>query len=412
MRAGERHVGDAPAGGVHMRVGAGCRRAPCHNPIPPPLTPCPIPHTYCASMQAGKVDSPVAEAQRTAVAERRVVSLELNSTRKDGRSFPSLLSLVPVLGGDGGSVLHLVGLQADLEERRRRGEAADEAFVARWQEQVRHHLAAFALVDVSGGGGGAAAAAAGGGGAGAAGGPGGGRAGTAGSSSGPAPATTAVCGVSPGFTALTGYSQADVLGWNLLCLCGPDSSERDMRRLITSQWSHTPSLTKLLCYKRDGTPFWALVLSCPITPAAPQPPQQLGRGLVGGSSGRAAQAYGGLAGRAGGLGLGGLLGGLGSALGNQGGGAGAGGEGGGAGSSAVKYCLCCVVDITAQRLRRIVGGKYVLGKVIGQGAFGLVRIGKNVSTGEGGLGRWRVGGSGGRRAHGLQRDGGSWGHSL
>ena len=38
------------------------------------------------------------------------------------------------------------------------------------------------------------------------------------------------------------------------------------------------------------------------------------------------------------------------------------------------------MDITATRLKRI--GKYMLGKVLGQGASGMVRMGRNTSTGK------------------------------
>ena len=126
-----------------------------------------------------------------------------------------------------------------------------------------------------------------------------------------------VCSTSAAFTALTGYEAADVVGWSLLALCGPDSGEREMRKLTSCQRGHKACAVKLLCYKRDGTPFWGYVFSFPLSAPLKQAP---------------------------------------------------------------RHALCLVVDITAARLKRV--GKYVLGKVIGQGAFGLVRIGKNLQTGE------------------------------
>ncbi len=75
-------------------------------------------------------------ALRSALAERRFGCAELTNYRKDGRPFQLLLGLVPVLDGDGGSLLQWVGCQCDLDERRHRGEPADEAFAAKWQEQV------------------------------------------------------------------------------------------------------------------------------------------------------------------------------------------------------------------------------------------------------------------------------------
>ncbi len=217
---------------------------------------------------------------------------------------------------------------------------------------------------------------------------------------------------SPGLCALTGYRQADVVGWPLLCLCGPDTSERDMRRLVTAQRAHAPAAVRLLCYRRDGTPFWALVVNCPLTSKAQQappqqqqaPPQQgatrsapggpgtasparghaastsMSRGTrsVGSGSQSSAQPHG-AQGQGQGQG----------AHGAQGQGQGQGAQGGQGQGVARRYCLCVVVDVTASRLKRV--GKYVLGKVIGAGAFGLVRVGKSTVTG----GRRGQGGRGG-----------------
>nr|BCL66134.1 AMP-activated protein kinase [Volvox africanus] len=375
----------------------------------------------CKFLQAGKVDPATQESLHSAITERRFMTVEVTNYRKDGRPFGNLLSLLPVFSADSASLLHFVGVQCDLDERRRRGETVDDTFIAKWEEQLRSCLSAFAVVDVSGGGSSSASVN----------GPqtqphpGKPPSGTdvsGNSSAGAAPnssqSTAAVCAVSPGFTALTGYSQSDVVGWNMLCLCGPETAEKDMRKLITSQWTHTPVAVKMLCYKRDGTPFWALVLSCPMSssvhangapggaPAGSQasgpggPTQAAGLTSRAAStkptSGRPNQPVQGV--RPGGLGLGlglfgamapggGAVGGLLSAL--------ATGSAHGAttaaavvpgngspGSLVVKYCLCCIIDITGQRLKKLAGGKYVLGKVIGAGAFGLVRIGKNIATEE------------------------------
>lgn len=252
-------------------------------------------HPRCS--QAGKADPTTVAALRAGLDERRFVSAEVTNTRKDGRSFQNLLSIVPVLDSSN-SLLHFFGVLCDLDDKRKRAGAAavpaaaaagdpaaaaagaaDEAFQAKWQEQVRHYVQAFAVVDISS-------------------------------------QSTPISSTSAAFTELTGYGQQDVLGWNMLCLCGPDSGEREMRKLITSQWAQKPCGVKLLCYKADGTPFWAFVYSCPVTPSRKQP---------------------------------------------------------------AKYALCLIVDITTSRLKRV--GKYVLGRVIGTGAFGLVRIGRNQQTG-------------------------------
>ena len=42
--------------------------------------------------------------------------------------------------------------------------------------------------------------------------------------------------------------------------------------------------------------------------------------------------------------------------------------------------LCLLMDITARKPRRI--GKYIMGKQLGKGAFGTVRLGKDPATGQ------------------------------
>nr|AML79213.1 putative LOV domain-containing protein [Volvox aureus] len=384
----------------------------------------------CRFLQAGKVDPDIHQSLHAAIAERRFATVEVTNYRKDGRPFQNLLSLAPVFSADNASLLHFVGVQCDLDERRRRSEPVDDIFVSKWEEQLKSCLSAFAVVDVSSVNFSSSISSSGQlllpqqvqkstGGADANGGQAvTGPAAGATASNGSPQLPAAICTVSPGFTALTGYSQSDVVGWNMLCLCGPDSPEKDMRKLITSQWGHTPTAVKMLCYKRDGTPFWALVLSCPLScnPYATAAPGGTGTAGGLGAAGPAGQVpAGSLASarasagkpssgrvnptpgvRQGGLGLG-LFGGMAPGGGQVGGllsalatgsphgvgvAAAAANGSGSPGQLMVKYCLCCVVDITSVRLKKLAGGKYVLGKVIGAGAFGLVRIGKNTTTDE------------------------------
>jgi len=42
--------------------------------------------------------------------------------------------------------------------------------------------------------------------------------------------------------------------------------------------------------------------------------------------------------------------------------------------------LCLLVDVTASKLKRV--GRYNLGRVVGRGAFGVVRLGQNTQTGD------------------------------
>ena len=57
--------------------------------------------------------------------------------------------------------------------------------------------------------------------------------------------------------ALLGYGDGDVFGMSCLSVCGPSSDKKAMRQLIGLQRAGQPGATKLLCYKRDGTPFWS-----------------------------------------------------------------------------------------------------------------------------------------------------------
>ena len=41
--------------------------------------------------------------------------------------------------------------------------------------------------------------------------------------------------------------------------------------------------------------------------------------------------------------------------------------------------LCLLVDVTASKLKRV--GRYNLGRVVGRGAFGVVRLAQNTQTG-------------------------------
>lgn len=110
-----------------------------------------------------------------------------------------------------------------------------------------------------------------------------------------------------------------------------------MRKLMNAQLSGTGGWAKLLLYRRDGAPLWALVHVCPLQAAAAP--------ALAHATQRPAAADGG------------------------------GGVGGGCGG----LQLLLVADVTSTRLRKL--GKYVVGKVLGQGASGVVRVGKNPQTG-------------------------------
>ena len=53
-----------------------------------------------------------------------------------------------------------------------------------------------------------------------------------------------------------GYSDGDVLGMSCLTVCGPATDKKAMRQIIQLQRSGQAGATKVLCYRRDGSPFW------------------------------------------------------------------------------------------------------------------------------------------------------------
>eukprot|EP00878_Enallax_costatus_P023670 GHUV01025198.1.p1 GENE.GHUV01025198.1~~GHUV01025198.1.p1 ORF type:complete len:812 (+),score=246.94 GHUV01025198.1:450-2885(+) len=128
------------------------------------------------------------------------------------------------------------------------------------------------------------------------------------------------------FASLTGYSEADLCGSSFSALLGPETSSSTSRAFFAAQLAGKAAVAKLLVYKKDGTPFWALAASCPVAtqPASPSSQQQQLR--------------------------------------------------------RAQHHLVLLVNITAKRPHRV--GKYYMGRVLGQGASGIVRLGKNTATGE------------------------------
>mmetsp|Transcript_33534 Transcript_33534/g.74200 ORF Transcript_33534/g.74200 Transcript_33534/m.74200 type:complete len:874 (-) Transcript_33534:546-3167(-) len=228
----------------------------------------------CKLLQGKAPDAEAVKQLRSGLEERRFSSVEITNYRKDGRAFQNLLCLIPMLDAYD-NLTNYIGVQCDLDDRRKR-DHVDEHYQAKWTEQVRHYLSAFMITDNS-------------------------------------QDSVPIVSVNSAFTALTGYSQAELVGCSCLTLCGPDSNVKSMKKLIMSHWTDKAGAVKLLCYKKDGTPFWAYIFNCPMTAD--------GRG------------------------------------------------------STAKHNLCVVVDITTTRLKRV--GKFTLGKVIGSGASGLVRVGKS-----------------------------------
>eukprot|EP00877_Chromochloris_zofingiensis_P009791 jgi/Chrzof1/5065/Cz15g10150.t1 len=122
---------------------------------------------------------------------------------------------------------------------------------------------------------------------------------------------------------ITGFNTNDLKGLSCLCLCGPETSTNKMRKLMIAQRSNQATMLKMLLYKQDGCPFWAYVFTCPLTLQSQQQVVAGGRPTL---------------------------------------------------------QLLLIIDVTTTRLKRI--GKYVLGRVLGQGASGVVRMGRNTTTDE------------------------------
>jgi len=69
------------------------------------------------------------------------------------------------------------------------------------------------------------------------------------------------------FCALTGYGEAEIVGRNCRFLAGEDTEPWLTERIREAIRSRAPTLTELLNYKKDGTPFRNAVLIAPICDA-------------------------------------------------------------------------------------------------------------------------------------------------
>lgn len=133
------------------------------------------------------------------------------------------------------------------------------------------------------------------------------------------PAT--IVAISDGFASLTGYSFQEIKGFSLTALCGIGSNPETVSRLYRKIQSSVAVTMRVQCFRKDGSPFWALICTCPCA----QPSAQNSHSHSHNES-----------------------------------------------SSSAQRTLCFVVDVTASKPKRV--GKYTLGKVIGTGAFGIVRL--------------------------------------
>ena len=73
-----------------------------------------------------------------------------------------------------------------------------------------------------------------------------------------------VVAANPAFCALTGYDEAEIVGRNCRFLAGKDTEPALTDRIREAVRSLRPSLTELLNYRKDGSPFRNAVLIAPI----------------------------------------------------------------------------------------------------------------------------------------------------
>lgn len=66
------------------------------------------------------------------------------------------------------------------------------------------------------------------------------------------------------FCALTGYSEEEIVGRNCRFLAGPDTEPWLTDRIRAALRELRPSLTEILNYRKDGTPFRNAVLIAPL----------------------------------------------------------------------------------------------------------------------------------------------------
>jgi len=167
-----------------------------------------------------------------------------------------------------------------------------------------------------------------------------------------------ICSMSAAVTSKWGYRPGQLKQASILSLAGPDTSSHHKEAVLASHVEHLPSATKILLYTSEGQPFWAWMVMVPLVhPAAPTPRAGAPRGRipsVTGPSGLSSPSR----------------------------------------PTQTRIVsqrrrntqlltkdrhLCIVMDVTRQHLKKI--GKWTMGKVIGRGGQGVVRLGRD-PTGE------------------------------
>jgi len=80
----------------------------------------------------------------------------------------------------------------------------------------------------------------------------------------PTQADNPLIAVNAAFCALTGYTEAEVIGRNCRFLRGPDTENGQTEKLRTAVYGQQSALAELINYRKDGSPFRNAVMIAPL----------------------------------------------------------------------------------------------------------------------------------------------------
>ena len=80
----------------------------------------------------------------------------------------------------------------------------------------------------------------------------------------PTQADNPLTAVNAAFCALTGYTEAEVIGRNCRFLRGPDTENGQTEKLRTAVYGQHSALAELINYRKDGSPFRNAVMIAPL----------------------------------------------------------------------------------------------------------------------------------------------------
>ncbi len=80
----------------------------------------------------------------------------------------------------------------------------------------------------------------------------------------PTQADNPLIAVNAAFCALTGYTEAEVIGRNCRFLRGPDTENGQTDKLRTAVYGQHSALAELINYRKDGSPFRNAVMIAPL----------------------------------------------------------------------------------------------------------------------------------------------------